>query len=64
PPGNSFSCDTVMGGGDISRRRSRETTPIRVSNVLPCLDYRQGWELGLMQTRPASAEPWQMSPVR
>ncbi|XP_066055790.1 RNA-binding protein Musashi homolog 1 isoform X1 [Chamaea fasciata] len=63
PPGNSFSCDIVMGGEDTSRRRSRQTTAITVNNVPTCLDYRQGWELGLMQTRPASAEPWQMSPV-
>ncbi|XP_015499576.1 RNA-binding protein Musashi homolog 1 isoform X2 [Parus major] len=40
PPGNSCSCDIVVGGGDTSRRRSRQTAATTVNNILTCLDYR------------------------
>lgn len=45
PPGNFFRCDIVMGGGDTSRRRSKQATAITVNNNIydlrkSCLNYR------------------------
>ncbi|XP_064248402.1 RNA-binding protein Musashi homolog 1 isoform X5 [Passer domesticus] len=36
-----------MGGGDTSRRRSRQTTAITVNNILTCLDYSKMFIGGL-----------------